>query len=110
MRKTELEAALVCQGQAASPVPNQNTALGEIRPLPTSWGWWFPATVHRTLLKLAHFVQFDSEQNKNYVLFSFRYEGRVIMVRAVAEEALALASISLFLAMVAVWAQVLGVV
>jgi hypothetical protein len=31
------------------------------------------------------------------------------MVRAVAEEALALASISLFLGMVAVWAQVLGV-
>jgi hypothetical protein len=29
------------------------------------------------------------------------------MVRAVAEEALALAAISLFLAMVAVWAQVL---
>jgi hypothetical protein len=32
------------------------------------------------------------------------------MVRAVAEEALALASVTLFLAMVAVWAQVLGVV
>jgi hypothetical protein len=32
------------------------------------------------------------------------------MVRAVAEEALALASVSLFLAMVAVWAQVLGVI
>ena len=32
------------------------------------------------------------------------------MVRAVAEEALALASISLFLAMIAVWAQVFGVV
>ena len=32
------------------------------------------------------------------------------MVRAVAEEALALASISLFLAMIAVWAQVLGYV
>jgi hypothetical protein len=31
------------------------------------------------------------------------------MVRSVAEEALALTSISLFLAMVAVWAQVLGV-
>jgi hypothetical protein len=31
------------------------------------------------------------------------------MVRAVAEEAMALASLSLFLAMVAVWAQVLGV-
>lgn len=32
------------------------------------------------------------------------------MVRRVAEEAMALASISLFLAMIAVWAQVLGVV
>jgi hypothetical protein len=32
------------------------------------------------------------------------------MVRAFAEEALALASIALFLAMVAVWAQVLTVV
>ena len=31
------------------------------------------------------------------------------MVRAVTEEALALASLTLFLAMVAVWAQVLGV-
>ncbi len=31
------------------------------------------------------------------------------MVRAVAEEALALASIGLFLGMVAVWTQVLGV-
>ena len=37
-------------------------------------------------------------------------EGRDIMVRAVAEEALALASIALFLGMVAVWVQVLGVV
>jgi len=32
------------------------------------------------------------------------------MVRAMAEEALALASITLFFAMVAVWARVLGVV
>jgi len=32
------------------------------------------------------------------------------MIRAVAEEAMALASISLFLAMVAVWAQVFGVI
>jgi hypothetical protein len=32
------------------------------------------------------------------------------MVRAVAEEAMALTSISLFLAMIAVWAQVLGVI
>ena len=36
--------------------------------------------------------------------------GRDIMVRAIAEEALALASVTLFLAMVAVWVQVLGVV
>jgi hypothetical protein len=42
----------------------------------------------------------------NYVLFSFREK---VMVRAVAEEALALTSLSLFLATVAVWAQVLGV-
>ena len=32
------------------------------------------------------------------------------MFRAVADEALALTSISLFLAMIAVWAQVLGVI
>ncbi len=32
------------------------------------------------------------------------------MVRAVAEEAMALTSISLFLAMIAVWVQVLGVI
>jgi hypothetical protein len=43
-------------------------------------------------------------------LFVPNGEGRDIMVRAVAEEALALTSITLFLAMVAVWAQVLGVV
>ena len=33
----------------------------------------------------------------------------IVMVRNVAEEALALASLTLFLAMVAVWAEVLGV-
>jgi len=45
-------------------------------------------------------------------MFPFRSieEGESAMVRAVAEEALALASVTLFLAMVAVWAQVLGVV
>ena len=37
-------------------------------------------------------------------------QGRNLMVRAVAEEALALASMALFLGMVAVWVQVLGVV
>jgi hypothetical protein len=43
-------------------------------------------------------------------MFSFRSLKEQVMVRAVAEEALALASVALFLAMVAVWAQVLGVV
>jgi len=41
----------------------------------------------------------------NYVLFLFK---EVVMFRAVIEEAAALASISLFLGMVAVWAQVLS--
>jgi hypothetical protein len=42
-------------------------------------------------------------------MFFIRSKRRQVMVRAVAEEALALASVALFLAMVAVWAQVLGV-
>jgi hypothetical protein len=45
------------------------------------------------------------EQTMNYVLSSFREE---IMFRAVVEEAAALASISLFLGMIAIWAQVLS--
>jgi hypothetical protein len=51
-------------------------------------------------------------QNKMRTMFSLRSmtQGRNIMVRAVAEEALALASMALFLGMVAVWVQVLGVV
>jgi hypothetical protein len=36
-------------------------------------------------------------------------ERRMVMVKSVVEEAVALASITLFLAMVAVWTQVLGV-
>jgi hypothetical protein len=36
-------------------------------------------------------------------------KGETVMVKSVVEEALALASIALFLAMVAVWTQVLGV-
>lgn len=59
-------------------------------------------------MKLTHCL--DSEQNANYVPSSFRDEGETIMVRAVAEEALALASIALFLGMVAVWAQVLEMI
>lgn len=41
----------------------------------------------------------------NYVPSSFK---EVVMFRAVVEEAAALASISLFLGMIAVWAQVLS--
>lgn len=41
----------------------------------------------------------------NYVLFSFRED---IMFRAVVEEAAALTSISLFLGMIAIWAQVIS--
>jgi hypothetical protein len=44
----------------------------------------------------------------NYVPLSFNW-GASVVVRAVAEEALALASLTLFLATVAIWAQVLGV-
>jgi hypothetical protein len=47
------------------------------------------------------------EQRKNYVLISFCWGG-FPMFRAVVEEAAALASISLFLGMIAVWAQVLA--
>ena len=50
------------------------------------------------------------EHSVNYVRPMFLVKGRGIMVRAVVEEALALTSVSLFLAMVAVWVQVLGVI
>jgi hypothetical protein len=43
-------------------------------------------------------------------MFSVRSKQRgIVMVRAVTEEALALASLTLFLATLAVWAEVLGV-
>ena len=45
------------------------------------------------------------EQTMNYVLSPFREE---IMFRAVVEEAAALASVSLFIGMIAIWAQVLS--
>ena len=58
---------------------------------------------------MTHYPSLTPEHYMNYVLYMFQ-NGRAIMVRAVAEEALALASVTLFLAMVAVWVQVLGVV
>jgi hypothetical protein len=36
-------------------------------------------------------------------------QGEPVVIRSVVEEAMALTSITLFLAMVAIWAQVLGV-
>jgi hypothetical protein len=45
------------------------------------------------------------ERKENYVPLSFHL-GRSVMFRAVVEEAAALASISLFLGMLAVWVQV----
>ena len=50
-------------------------------------------------------VRLTKEQTMNYVLCSFREDN---MFRAVVEEAAALASISLFLGMIAVWAQVIS--
>jgi hypothetical protein len=44
----------------------------------------------------------------NYVLFSFLNRPERQMFRDVVEEAAALASISLFLGMIAVWAQVIA--
>jgi hypothetical protein len=59
-------------------------------------------------LKGTHYRRLTLEHNMNYVPVSFKWRASVV-VRAVAEEALALASLTLFLATVAVWAQVLGV-
>ena len=48
----------------------------------------------------------DREQTQNYVLYLFF--GRFFMFRALVEEAAALTSITLFLGMIAVWAQVIA--
>jgi sulfur transfer complex TusBCD TusB component (DsrH family) len=61
-------------------------------------------------LKLTHCLGLTQEHSVNYVPSSFYIRGEDIMARFFAEEALALTALSLFLAMVAVWAQVLGVV
>jgi hypothetical protein len=62
-----------------------------------------------------HLLQGDNsggltpEHNTNYVPVSFVQTWEPVVIRSVVEEAMALASITLFLAMVAIWAQVLGV-
>jgi len=45
------------------------------------------------------------EQILNYVLYLFR---RKVMFKAVIQEAAALASLALFIGMIAIWTQVLG--
>ena len=45
----------------------------------------------------------------NYVPFMSKHKGGIIMIRAVVEEAAALASITLFVGMIVVWAEVLSV-
>jgi len=48
------------------------------------------------------------EHSMNYVHSLFRGRGVGVMVRAVVEEAATLASLALFLGMVAIWAQVIA--
>jgi hypothetical protein len=48
------------------------------------------------------------ERIGNYVLSLFLFSGERVMIRAVVEEAAALASLSLFLGMIAIWAQVIS--
>jgi hypothetical protein len=52
-----------------------------------------------------NYLGLTKEQTMNYVLASFK---EVVMFRAVVEEAAALASVSLFIGMIAIWAQVLS--
>jgi hypothetical protein len=51
------------------------------------------------------FDDLTREQNMNYVLSTFR---RKAMFKTVIQEAAALASLSLFVGMIAIWTQVLG--
>src|SRR4030095_12277215 len=55
--------------------------------------------------KLTQYQGLTKKQKRNYVLRSFKEDK---MFRAVVEEAAALTSITLFLGMIAIWAQVLA--
>jgi hypothetical protein len=73
---------------AQHPCSNCSRALTAAKP----WGQWRRIAV-------------DLEHNMNYVPFMFSRED--VMFRAFVEEAAALASLTLFIGMIAVWAQVL---
>jgi hypothetical protein len=55
-------------------------------------------------LHLTHYQHLTQEQNLNYVLSTFL--GRRAMLKVMVQEAAALASLSLFVGMVAIWSQV----
>jgi hypothetical protein len=57
-------------------------------------------------LKLTHYRPLTKEQKRNNVLSMFKYR-EAGMLRVFVEEAAALASIALFVGMIAVWAQLL---
>jgi hypothetical protein len=60
----------------------------------------------RSFFKLAHYRPLTGEQKQNYVPSMFTYE-EADMLKVFVEEAAALASIVLFVGMIAVWAQLL---
>jgi hypothetical protein len=62
----------------------------------------------RGLLNVGPNIALDSEQKANYVPSLFRCGG-LHMFRAVVEEAAALASLALFIGMIAIWVQVIAV-
>jgi hypothetical protein len=57
--------------------------------------------------QLTHYRSLTLEQIVNYVLPSF-YTREGVMIRSLMEEAAALASLTLFIGMVVIWAQVIA--
>jgi hypothetical protein len=60
-----------------------------------------------SFLKLTHYPSLTKEQNRNNVLRMFLIEGSGTMLKTFVEEAAALASLVLFVGMIAVWAQLI---
>jgi hypothetical protein len=58
--------------------------------------------------KMAPCQGLTRERIENYVPFLFSSVGKKVMIRAVVEEAATLASLALFLGMIAIWAQVIA--
>jgi hypothetical protein len=60
-------------------------------------------------IELTHYPSLTLEQRKNIVPILFK-QSEADVVRTILQDALALTSLTLFLAALAVWAQVLGVI